>query len=217
MVAEGIERAGGAEEYLSGVTQGLVNVGCDVSVFYRRPISLENSVLDGMGGRSQLIENFDREKFFESLSRINPGVVNFQGIIDRELLGQVLQKVPTTIFLHNHETYCPGNSKYFFNSGKVCTIPTSSVCGLYAYLEKCMTRHPLKIGGRVLDRRQSIGCLRRLRKVVCNSNYLKGNLVVNGLRQETIVVNHLFPRLVTDDFPVLDKAKSRRKLSFVVY
>ena len=56
-----------------------------------------------------------------------------------------------------------------------------------------MTRRPGKALRNVKEKLSDLNALRLLKKVICNSNYVKSNLIVNGISEESIFVNHLFP------------------------
>lgn len=193
MITKGIMRAGGAEEYLSDVVTGLLRLGHTVSVYYGTPLNEGASVIDNVSKVSVLVKDFNRDELLMKISQFNPDVVNFQNVIDYNLLRLVSKIKPTTVFIHNHESYCPGNSKYFFNGGDICTLPVSTVCALNGYRKKCMTRRPYKAVRGIRRRFGDLSVLKSLKMVVCNSRYVKNSLVLNGLKEGDIFVNHLFP------------------------
>jgi hypothetical protein len=125
MITKGIMRAGGAEEDLSDVVTGLSRQGHTVSIFYGTPLSEGDSIIDDVSKVSILIKDFNRDELLSKLLEFNPDVVNFQNVVNSYLLSFVSKIRPTTVFIHNHESYCPGTSKYFFNGGDVCTVPVS--------------------------------------------------------------------------------------------
>lgn len=195
MVAESIERAGGSEEYLDDIVKGLGGFGHTVLVFYLRPVSPGSPPLPGLSKISYRLKNADPAGFVGKLRKFDPDVVNFQGVVAPNLLKASLNLFPTTVFLHNHESYCPGNSKFFFNSATACLIPVSPSCILNAFREKCMTRNPVKMFRSIRRRGRDLDLLRGLSHIFCNSGHVKKNLVVNGVKEESVTVNHLFPRL----------------------
>lgn len=205
MVAEAIEPAGGAEEYLSAVVGGLLEAGHVVRVFYRRPLVDLRSVSANLRSVSRCLNGFDRRDFFKELELLKPDVVNFQNIIDRKLLWLTSRRVSTTVFLHNHESYCPGNSKYFFNSSKICQLPVSICCAVNAYRERCMTRKPLQLIDRIRRRYLDLKVLKSLPAIIVNSNFLKVNLVANGVPDDLIVINQLFPPPFPKEISGLDQ------------
>ena len=199
MVTEGIERAGGAEEYLSDVVSGLRREGDEVSVLFGRDPAKESEAIEQLSEGGVLVEGLDRARSIREMRRISPDVINFQGVPDPELLEESVRIAPRTVFLHNHESYCPGNSKYFFVSGKVCDLPVSLFCGLNAFSQNCMSRRPFKMVSAIRGRWQSLKALSRIKKIMCNSQHVKQNLLLNGFSGEKIVVNHLFPRIYAEE------------------
>lgn len=193
MITKGITRAGGAEEYLSDVVTGLSRLGHTVSIFYGNSLSEGETVIDRVSRISVLIKDFNKDELVTRLSQFNPDVVNFQNVVNSDLLRFISKLKPTTVFIHDHESYCPGNSKYFFNGGGICNLPISPVCALNGYLKKCMTRRPSKAFSNISERFNDLSILKLLKKVICNSNYIKSNLITNGVRKDSIFVNHLFP------------------------
>ncbi len=199
MVTEGIERAGGAEEYLSDVVSGLREEGDEVSVLFGQPPAKESLVIAQLSEGGVLVEGLDRARSIREMKRISPDIINFQGVPDPGLLREAERVAPLTVFLHNHESYCPGNSKYFFVSGKICDLPVSLFCGVNAFSQKCMSRRPIKIASSIRDRWQSLSALRRIKKIMCNSQHVKKSLLLNGLSSEKIIVNHLFTRIYAEE------------------
>lgn len=200
MVTESVERVGGAEEYLSDIVSGLRQGGDEVFVLFGRGSAKESETLAQLSVGGVLVEGLDRAKSLREMKNISPDVINFQGVPDPGLLEESVRIAPRTVFLHNHESYCPGNSKYFFVSGKICDLPVSLFCGLNAFGQKCMSRRPVRIISSIRDRWQSLKSLSQIKKIMCNSQHVKQNLLLNGLSGEKIVVNHLFPRIYEEAF-----------------
>lgn len=186
--------AGGQEEYIFQVGNGLAARGHEVRLIFGRR-SGEKRGTEAARFEAEEIENLRVERVLETTRRLEADVVNLQNVFDPELVQMLLQNFATTRFVHDHSPYCPGNSKYFFNSGKICTIATSATCFLNAYKEKCMTRHPLSALKKIGQRQSWLAALKKLPVVLCNSSYVKERLVQNGLKEERVLVNHLFPGL----------------------
>ncbi len=181
--------AGGQEEYILRVGNGLVSRGHSVLLIHGR----QEGELPKTQFENRLIPGLEVSAVLKEVKKFLSEVVNLQNVFDPNLINELNQNYPTTRFVHDHSTYCPGNSKYFFNSGKICPIATSSLCLINAYKEKCMTRRPLEAVKRVVQRSLWLGALKALPMVICNSRYVKERLIQNGLNEGKIVVNHLFP------------------------
>lgn len=184
--------SGGQEEYILQVGNGLAARGHTVLLVYG---GLVGEKIDS----SQIhfgelgIKNLYRAAVIKAAEAFNPDVVNLQNVFDPSLINELNQNYPTTRFVHDHQTYCPGNSKYFFNSQKICPIATSPLCLINAYKEKCMTRRPLLALKRLAQRQSWLRVLKELPLLLCNSSYVRGQLILNGLEPEKILVNGLFP------------------------
>lgn len=184
--------SGGQERYILQVGNGLSRRGHNVSLIFGR---LEGEAVDSslVKFKTDLIDGLNLRAVSGYVQDWNPDVINLQNVYDDQLINSLNSKYPVTRFVHDHTTYCPGNSKYFFNSGKICSIAASQFCLINAYRERCMTRRPVLAVGRVVERRSWLEALRGLLIVFCNSSYVKSQLILNGLAPEKVVVNGLFP------------------------
>lgn len=184
--------SGGQERYILQVGNGLMQRGHDIRLIYGR---LEGTPIDTSLAKfkTTLVNELDPEAVFRNVRGFNPEVINLQNVYQGRLINSLNSEYPVTRFVHDHTTYCPGNSKYFFNSGKICPIAVSPFCLVNAYKEKCMTRRPLQAVLRVSQRLSWLEALKSLSLILCNSSYVKENLIKNGLEEEKIVVNGLFP------------------------
>jgi glycosyltransferase involved in cell wall biosynthesis len=129
----------------------------------------------------------------KEVSSFNPDVVYVQNVSDPNLLEELAKVRPMVKFVHDHRVYCPGNSKMWFASNRICSVATSWRCGWYAYRERCMTRRPKKLVEDILRRQGWLVTLKKLPKVLCNSNYVRERLLQNGLTAGKVEVNALFP------------------------
>lgn len=192
MINEKYEYAGGAEQYLVDICSGLSTRGHEVRIVYGQEPKSQKLKIKSQKLKSFFVENLDCEGVLKVVEDFNPDVVNLLNVFDPRLYSLVKVK-PTVRFVHDHQTYCPGNSKLWFRSNRICPISTSWRCAFYAYKEKCMTRRPLKLVREILKRSPLITALNRLDKVICNSSYVKNQLILSGVAGEKIVVNFLFP------------------------
>lgn len=184
--------SGGQERYILRVANGLLQRGHKVALVFGKTDG-EDTDVSLAQFETVLIKDLDVDGTLKYANQFGADVVNLQNVYDSKLIKALRAQYPVTRFVHDHATYCPGNSKYFFNSKKICPIATSGLCLLYAYREKCMTRRlPLAIS-RVRQRQNWLAALKTLPLVFCNSRFVKERLVQNGLGGSKIVVNNLFP------------------------
>ena len=184
--------SGGQERYILQVGNGLMTRGHEVHLIFGRS---EGEFADTLLAKfkTALIGNLSPEGVFKYAQEFNPDVVNLQNVYDSRLINPLSVMYPVTRFVHDHSTYCPGNSKYHFNSRQICPVATSGVCLLNAYRERCMTRRPAVAVSRIFQRQVWLKSLRELPLILCNSSYVKDRLVQNGIEAEKIVINNLFP------------------------
>lgn len=208
--------SGGQERYILQVGNGLLERGYDVRLIFGK---LEGEAEDTSLAKFQfdLIEGLDLEVVAKYVQEFGPDVINLQNVYDGRLITFLNQKYPVTRFVHDHTTYCPGNSKYFFNSGRICPIAVSPLCLVNAYKEKCMTRRPKTAITRVIQRKNWLKTLRALPLVLVNSNYIKERLVQNGLDGNKIIVNNLFPghTVTTEVLDLINTDNKEKTILFV--
>lgn len=184
--------AGGQERYILSVGNGLVRRGHEVSLLYGRAAGRPTDA-SALQFSVRQVGGLEKEAVAKFAQDFKAEVINLQNVYDPDLINLLAQRFPTTRFVHDHTTYCPGNSKYFFNSQTTCPIAVSSLCLLNAHREKCMTRRPVQGLKRVGERLAWLKALRKLPLIMANSTYVKERLVQNGLDETKIKVNHLFP------------------------
>lgn len=126
------------------------------------------------------------------LEKFNPEVVYLQNVFDLALTEGILAKYPTWRFIHDHQTYCPGSSKYWFRSNKICPVPFSYSCALSGFTQHCMSRRPAKIWRELRTKPKLLETTRNLRGLIVASQFMKEQLVLNQVPTEKITVNPLF-------------------------
>ncbi len=199
LINERLDFAGGAERYTVDIASGLTDLGHDVAVVYGLPpqpnfqFSARLPARQVFNFKSMMIEGLNVDGVKKEVARFNPDVINVQNIDDPKLLLALNRLKPTVRFIHDHRSYCPGNSKLWFGSNQVCPIAMGWTCAAYAFKEKCMTRRLPKMLRRISRRREMLKALRQLPLVLCNSNYVRERLIQNGLDEKKVVINSLFP------------------------
>ena len=181
--------SGGQEEYILRVGNGLISRGHSVLLIHGHT----EGEFPKTQFENRLIPDLEISAVLKEATKFSPQVINLQNVFDPSLVSELNQNYPTTRFVHDHSTYCPGNSKYFFNSQKVCPIATSPFCLINAYKEKCMTRRPKFALKKIFERQKWLKALKKLPLILCNSSYVRENLLKNGLHDSQVLVNHLFP------------------------
>lgn len=134
------------------------------------------------------------------LAKFKPEVVYLQNVFDFALTEKIKAKYPTWRFIHDHQTYCPGSSKYWFSSNKICPVPFSYSCALSGLTQHCMSRRPDKIWRELRTKPKLLETTRNLRGLVVASQFMKEQLVLNQIPTEKITVNPLF---ISPDWEVI--------------
>jgi len=119
-------------------------------------------------------------------------VVYVNNCFNTSLLKELTNK-PAIRFIHDHQLYCPGTPKYWFNSQKQCRINTSPKCLYYSFAEQCLSRNPIKAVPAVLGKKRELEVNRRFGKLLVASSFMREMLITNGFESGKIEVNHLFP------------------------
>lgn len=179
---------GGAERYVKDVALELSLRGESVTVIHS-----ENDLFKDNKYGIKGITSLDPELLKKEIQDLSPDIVFIHNIENPELLNVLGSLAVVVPFVHDHHYYCPGNSKLWFRSNKVCTVPTSLNCGLRAFTEKCMTRNPIKILPEIVLRRNFLSALKLRPKILCNSHYVAERLIQNGLDGSRVEIIPLFP------------------------
>lgn len=197
LINERLDFAGGAERYTVDIAAGLAGLGHEIEIIYGfgdKFVIPEAALSTSLSRvKTVFIDSLEIAAVIVEAQAFNPDVINVQSINEPKLLMELFRLWPTIRFIHDHRSYCPGNSKLWFSSNRVCPIPMSLKCAAYAYKEKCMTRKITKLVGRINRSREMLSALGQLPLVMCNSSYVRDRLVQNGLDKEKVVVNGLFP------------------------
>lgn len=168
LVNNNLGQAGGAERYTHDVAYGLEKRGQQVRMF---------DLSDGL---------------IERLDNFQPTVVYLQNVFDPQITVNVNNRFKTFRFIHDHETYCPGSSKYWFRTNKICPAPFSYQCAVRGFTQHCMSRRPAKILKELWSKPSLLKVTKELKGLVVASEFMKKQLVLNGVSPEKITVNPLF-------------------------
>lgn len=197
LINERLDFAGGAERYTVDIAAGLSALGHEVAIFYGFgeklviPESAQKTPFSRV--KTVFVGQLEVSSVLAEAHAFNPDVINVQSINEPKLVLELSRLRPTISFIHDHRSYCPGNSKLWFSTNRVCPVPASIICAAYAYKEKCMTRKVPKLVRRISRCREMLSALGQLPLVMCNSNYVRDRLIQNGLDETKVVVNGLFP------------------------
>jgi glycosyltransferase involved in cell wall biosynthesis len=109
-----------------------------------------------------------------------------------DLLGEVSGECPSIYTLHNHDAYCPSGTKYLRASKLCCERKMSyALCAWGHLVDGCGSRRPHSIFQNLQRARKELETLKKLKiPVIANSNYVREQLIKNGLPHEQVVTLH---------------------------
>lgn len=168
LVNNNLGQTGGAERYLHDVTYGLRQRGHQVEMF-----DLSAGLID-------------------RLDSFQPTVVYLQNVFDPQITVRLNERFNTFRFIHDHQTYCPGSSKYWFRTNKICPVPFSYQCAVRGFTQHCMSCRPAKIWQELWSKPSLLRVTKELKGLIVASEFMKEQLILNGVPSEKITVNPLF-------------------------
>lgn len=165
MINDSLKPSGGAEEVFLDEAAGLEKRGHQIILRDEQNLHLG----------SFASETFD--------------LISLHNVFDPDLYEKLVSIAPTIHYVHDHRTYSVGSSRYHFRSNEICTAPLGLTHNLsYAYLEKCASRNLLKLITETFRKKRLLKIHNQLKKVIANSNYVKDQLVKNGVNKDLIEV-----------------------------
>lgn len=209
IVNENLSEEGGAERYSLDVAVSLVDRGHDVLFVYKNlpKFSIFNLTKNTSTNfsqarncqlsnkdkiRSAQVSGFNLNLIKQELLTFFPDVVYLQNVFDAEVTRYFRENFRTFRFIHDHATYCPGKSKMWFRQNKICEIPMSLKCGINAYCKKCMSRRPEILIRELVDKPRLLAENKKLEKLIVASDFMKNQLLLNGVPSDKVLVNPLF-------------------------
>jgi len=192
LVNNKLSQEGGAERYLYDVTYGLQQ-------------------------RGHTVEMFSEAEALAKLNGFRPEVVYLQNVFDADLATTLARRFPTFRFIHDHQTYCPGSSKYWFRTNQICSVPFSYACPVRGFTQHCMSRRLRKIWQELRSKPKLLKITKELRGLVVASEFMGSQLLTNGIPEEKITVNPLFidPRWEAEKFSAEPKLAEPPLILFI--
>lgn len=184
MINEKYETDGGSEQYLFDLCSGLEKRGHEVVIIYN---DKEQNYTEDR--KTYFVSSLEVGKVTEIVREIKPDIINLQNVFENALYEELPKIAPTVRYIHDNRTYSPGSSSMHFRSNSICEHPISWLHHpLYAFLEKCMSRNPIKILKIISKRKKLLSLQNNLEKILVNSSYVKKRLIQNGVIEDLIEV-----------------------------
>lgn len=146
---------------------------------------LKNYVASVLGYR--LLDVSDR--VITSLENIDQSQFKLLHVHEGKLLGELRGECPAIYTLHVHSSYCPSGSKYLAAPGVCCDRKVSYLACTWGHLvDGCGSRRPQNIIRNLQNSHWELETLKKLKiPVIANSDYVRGQLIKNGLPPEQTV------------------------------
>ncbi|WP_392532478.1 glycosyltransferase family 4 protein [Nostoc sp. C117] len=132
------------------------------------------------------------DRVIKSLKGVDQSQFRLLHIHSPDLLLQLTGECPTVFSVHNHGLYCPSGTKYLAGQRTICDRNFSYLgCTWGKLVDKCGTRRPLKTVKELQTTQQFLNVLKK-RKVtfIANSEYVRQQLIKNGISSEKTVTVH---------------------------
>ncbi|MBE9036175.1 glycosyltransferase family 4 protein [aff. Roholtiella sp. LEGE 12411] len=136
---------------------------------------------------SQLPDVSDR--VLKSLQNVDQSQFKLVHIHSPDLLLGLTGKCPAVFTVHNHSTYCPSGTKYLAGQGAICERNFSYLgCTWGKIVDGCGSRRPQRVVKEFMHSQQVLNILKNQKiTVIANSNYVRGQLMQNGVPPEKII------------------------------
>jgi glycosyltransferase involved in cell wall biosynthesis len=129
------------------------------------------------------------DRVLKSLQNVDQSQFKLVHIHSPDLLLGLTGKCPAVFTVHNHSTYCPSGTKYLAGQGVVCERNFSYLgCTWGKIVDGCGSRRPQRVVKEFLHSQQVLNILKNQKiTVIANSNYVRGQLIQNGVPPEKIM------------------------------
>lgn len=179
---------GGIERYMANTSQILRKAGYRTEMYYIQQARLFD----------EFSKEFDRVAPLEKISDFaSAELITIHKLTDSDMLQELLNTVAdkTLLVVHDHDIYCPRRHKYIPFGRKNCFRPYQTLpCALCA---AAVSPGYWKSQGVVpflkkltCQFRQNLELYRQFPRVAVLSEYMRGNLVMNGFSPDAVRVIH---------------------------
>lgn len=178
---------GGIEQILFDTARGFAEAGISQALLY-----------DGGDVSPHFLQHFDQASSSMSiLADFQPDVILIHKLNDPEKTALLASKRPSVRMVHDHDLTCLRRHKYFPMGNKPCELATGMSCITHGcFIQKGEQGGlPVKLRG-LGSQRKLMDSNRGIRRFVVNSQWMKGQMVINGYPDEDIDVVHPIPRVL---------------------
>ncbi|MCC5601778.1 glycosyltransferase family 4 protein [Nostoc favosum] len=132
------------------------------------------------------------DRVIKSLNNVDQSQFKLLHLHSPDLLLQLTGECPTVFSVHNHSLYCPSGTKYLAGQRTICDRNFSYLgCTWGKLADKCGSRRPLRTLKELQNTHQLLDVLKKVKiTFVANSEYVRQELIKNGVPSEQIVTLH---------------------------
>lgn len=164
----------------------------------------------------QALPNVSDRVIQKSLENVDQSQLKLLHVHSVDLLLQLTGECPTVFTVHNHSAYCPSGTKYLAGQQVICQRNFSYFgCTWGKIVDRCGSRKPVRAIKEFQGSHQVLNVLKNLKvTVVANSDYVRGQLIINGVPPEqtvTLRFGTLVPKIATAPL-TLETHKNQRIL-----
>lgn len=132
------------------------------------------------------------------ISKHSISVLHLHSVSDPQLIMECNKLLPVVRSMHEPRMICPGHTKYWRYSKRICNQPFGYHCLYHTYTEGCSSRHPSWLLKSFNNTHFEINTGAQLyKKIIVMSEYMKSEALEVGIPENKIVVNQYFtlPRM----------------------
>lgn len=179
---------GGVETYIFNVAKFLKENGCKVYGLFAYDKGVESQ---------KFLEVFEKVWSFDEINSINEtfDIVTVHKINDYKNFRKLLSKYKITLFVHDHDYFCPKGYKYFiWKNRKNCTRPyCKTFCGICSSI---VPPRQMDAGSlfkkNFQDSPRLFECFKSCSQYVVLSDFMRKELLMNKISDEKIKILHPF-------------------------
>lgn len=197
--------AGGIERYIHQTA----------TILKRRGFAVYGMFGQASRDHDQFIEPFEQVWSFQEIDTVKMDfdLVSVHKIADPDFLDLLYEHYQVTLFVHDHDCYCPRRYKYFPIGRRNCFLPYRPIfCGLCGMASS--PRHwrqglAAEWIYKFVRYPRAFRSLRRCHRMVVLSGFMRDNLVANGIPEHKVFILHPAVTLPPPSTPRSPGAKTR--------
>ena len=192
-VNETLGFAGGAEQYLFDVAEGLLHSGHENGLIFQKrddrdPMRFVVPFLDVFDVNSE--KGTGTSHF---IKRFNPDVIYIHRWESLGILELPSSKIPLVRFFHDQDILCLRSSKLFYWTGQICYRPIGFRCmGCLPFSKKAWSQGVLTWPTAVSRQKANLFAQTSSARLVVGSQFMKEQFVKNGIPEKQITILPLF-------------------------